>query len=120
MKNMKKKNTNPLSPEEREALEIKRIKLPNNNQVLGLVSQRLGGSRLRVRCFDNKERICRIPGSKKRFLWVREGDLVLVEPWENSGDKKGDIIFKYTKTQINYLKRKGYMQDYQDFEFDEF
>jgi translation initiation factor 1A len=71
-----------------------------------------------VRCLDGKSRICRIPGRLKRRLWVREGDLVLVEPWELSGDEKGDIIFKYRKIQVDFLQRKGYLQNLQD--FDEF
>ena len=72
--------------------EIVRIKLPKHNQSLGIVDQRLGASRMKVKCLDGKTRICRIPGRLKRKLWVREEDIVLVEPWELGGDKKGDII----------------------------
>ncbi len=95
-----------------DALEqqISRIKLPRGGQCLGILEQRLGGSRVRVRCFDGKTRICRIPGRLKRRLWVREGDLVIVEPWEFSGDDKGDILYKYTNAQVAYLKRKGYLK----------
>ncbi|MEK6835430.1 MAG: translation initiation factor IF-1A, partial [Nanoarchaeota archaeon] len=53
-----------------------RIKTPRGNQVLGLIEQRLGGSRMRVKCLDGKIRICRIPGRLKRKLWIREGDLL--------------------------------------------
>lgn len=112
---MSEKDRKQLTPEEQEAIDIRRIRLPQANEVFGIVEQRLGGSRLRVRCFDNRTRICRIPGSLKRFLWVREGDLVLVEPWENLGDEKGDVVFKYNETQINYLKRRGYLKNIDDF-----
>jgi translation initiation factor 1A len=71
---------------------------------------------MRVRCLDNKTRICRIPGRYKRRLWIREGDTVLVEPWELSGDEKGDLIFKYKKSQIQWLKSKGYLKELEDFE----
>ncbi len=88
--------------------EVSRVKLPRDNQSFGIVDQRLGASRMRVRCLDEKTRICRIPGRLKRKLWVREGDLV--EPWEMGGDEKGDIIFKYRPSQIEWLKRKGYLK----------
>jgi len=88
-----------------------RVKLPRGNQVLGIIDQRLGGSRTRVRCLDGKTRICRIPGRLKRKLWIREGDILLIEPWEFEKDTKGDIIFKYKQTQIEWLKNKGFLKD---------
>jgi len=96
--------------------EIARIKLPRNNQVFGILDQRLGGSRARVRCLDGKTRICRIPGRLKRRLWVREGDIIIIEPWEFLGDEKGDIIFKYSKTQVHFLKQRGYLKKIEDME----
>lgn len=96
--------------------EIVRIKLPKNNQSLGIVDQRLGASRMKVKCLDGKTRICRIPGRLKRKLWVREEDIVLVEPWELGGDEKGDIIYKYKKTQILFLKKKGYLKKLEELE----
>ncbi|MBI2507903.1 translation initiation factor eIF-1A [Candidatus Woesearchaeota archaeon] len=96
--------------------EVSRVKLPRDNQSFGIVDQRLGASRMRVRCLDEKTRICRIPGRLKRKLWVREGDLVLVEPWEMGGNEKGDIIFKYRPSQIEWLKKKGYLKKIADVE----
>ena len=54
----------------------------------------------------------------KRFLWVREGDIVLVEPWELGGDEKGDLIFKYKRNQVEFLRKKGYLRGLED--MDEF
>ena len=96
--------------------EIQRVKLPRGKQTFAILEARLGGSRTRARCLDGKVRICRIPGRLKRRLWVREGDLVLVEPWELSGDEKGDIIFKYRKNQVDWLKKKGMLDKLQEFE----
>ena len=96
--------------------EVSRVKLPRDDQSFGIVDQRLGASRMRVRCLDEKTRICRIPGRLKRKLWVREGDLVLVEGWEMGGDEKGDIIFKYRPSQIEWLKKKGYLKKLEDIE----
>ena len=98
--------------------EIGRIKLPRGDQTLGILEQRLGASRVRVRCLDGKTRICRIPGRLKRGLWVRENDILIVQPWEFSGDEKGDILYKYTPTQVIFLKNKGYLKKIE--ESDEF
>ncbi len=67
---------------------------------------------------DGKTRNCKIPGRLKRKLWVREGDLVLVEPWEFGGDEKGDIIYKYRPAQRDWLKRNGHLDKLSD--LDEF
>ena len=112
----KKKSKNDPTPDEQEMMEIRRIKMPKNGQVFGILEQRLGASRNKVRCLDGRTRVCRIPGRLKRGLWVREGDLLLVEPWEHSGDEKGDIIFKYRPTQVAYLRKKGVLKTLDEFE----
>ena len=101
----------------REALqeELRRIKIPRGIQVIGLLDQRVGGSRSIVRCLDGKTRNCRIPGRLKRRLWVRPGDIVLVEPWELDADEKGDIIYKYSKAQVNLLRKKGMLKNLDEF-----
>lgn len=103
---------------QQEALqdEIRRTKLPRGREVFGVVEQRVGGSRMLVRCLDGKTRNCRIPGRLKKRLWVREGDIVIVEPWEFAADDKGDVILKYRKNQVDYLKRKGYLRMLEEFE----
>ena len=102
-------------PEE-EQEDFTRVKLPRGKQSIGIVEQRLGGSRARVKCFDGNSRICRIPGRLKRKLWIRENDTILVEPWELDNNK-GDIIFKYRPTQIDFLRRKGLIKEVQVEEF---
>ena len=111
-------NKGNMSQEEIEQQHIARIKLPRGDQTIGILEQRLGGSRNRVKCLDGKTRICRIPGRLKRRLWVRPGDIVIVEPWEFGGDEKGDVIFKYNNTQVGWLRRKGYLKKLDD--LDEF
>ena len=110
------KKNDGLSDAERAAQEISRIKLPRPPQVFGILDQRLGGSRMRVRCLDGKTRICRIPGRMKRRLWVRENDILIVEPWEFGGEEKGDVVFKYTPTQTKWLKDKGHLKKLDDME----
>lgn len=103
------KKKDELEKQQKIQMEIARVRLPRGSQVIGILDQRLGASRTKVRCLDGKTRICRIPGSLKRRLWVREGDVILVEPWELDDDK-GDIIFKYRYSQIDWLKKKGYLK----------
>ena len=105
-----------LAQQEELQQQISRIHLPRENQIFGILEQRLGGSRMNIRCFDGKKRVCRIPGRLKRRLWVREGDLVIVEPWEFSGNEKGDVVYKYTRAQIEFLKRRGYLKQMDEFE----
>ena len=109
------KKKEELARQERTQEEIRRIFMPRPPQVFGMVEQRLGGSRMSVRCMDGITRIARIPGRLKRKLWVREGDIVVVEPWEYANDK-GDILFKYRRSQVDYLKKQGKLKKLEDVE----
>jgi translation initiation factor 1A len=100
-----KKGSNQ-QPEE----EITRIRIPKQPEVLGVVETMLGGDRLRVKCEDGNLRICRIPGRLRKKVWIRIGDLVLIEPWKLQPVDRGDVIFRYTSTQANWLKRKGFVK----------
>ena len=82
---------------------VTRVRLPRGKQVIGIVTQRLGGSRMFVSCMDGKTRNCRVPGSKRRGLWVREGDAMLVKPWEFD-DEKCDFEYKYLPVEMKKLK----------------
>jgi hypothetical protein len=42
----------------------------------------------------------------RRRQWVREGDLLIVWPWDFQ-DSKADVKHRYNKTQALYLSRKG-------------
>ncbi len=103
---MYRKEQHQASPVE----EIQRVRLPRGNQVLGIVETRLGYGKSRIRCTDGKTRICRVPGHLKRELWVRPDNIVLIEPWEIEGDKKGNIVYRYTQNQADWLKAKGYLK----------
>lgn len=96
--------------------EFVRVRLPRGREVIGILEQRLGGSRMRVRCFDGKTRICRVPGRLKRKLWVREGDILLIEPWEYGGNEKGDVVYKYKSNQVEVLRKKGLLENIEEFE----
>jgi len=106
-------NKTPLTQEQIQD-QLRRTRVPRGKECFGLVEQRLGGSRMNVRCLDGTTKICRIPGRLKRSLWVREGDYVIVEPWELSGNDKGDIVYKYRPNQVSYLKEKGLLKKLDD------
>jgi translation initiation factor 1A len=89
--------------------ERKRLRFPKEAEVLGIVIALTGGSRMRVACKDGKERMCRIPGKLKNKIWVKEGDVVIVRPWEIEGDKKGDVIWRYFPLQARILKEEGHI-----------
>jgi translation initiation factor 1A len=88
-----------------------RVPTPKEGEVIGIVEQRVGGNRMIVKCLDGKERNCRIPGGRRRKLWIRAGDTLIVQPWEFEGDKKADVLLKYTPAQVNWLKRKGILKE---------
>lgn len=84
-----------------------RVRLPNTRggEIFGIADQLLGASRIRVMCADGKSRMGRIPGKIKKRMWIREGDLLIIKPWDFQ-DEKADILYRYTKTQSSYLSRK--------------
>ena len=88
---------------------VTRVRLPRGEEVLGIIEQRLGGSRMSVTCLDKITRNCRVPGKLKRKLWLRPGDVVIVKPWEFDKEK-GDVIFKYSPTEINWLTNRGFLK----------
>jgi len=87
-----------------------RVKMPRQGEVLGIVEAMLGANKLRVRCQDDKMRLCRIPGKLRKSMWIKENDVVLVKPWDIQKDTNGDIVIRYTQTQVSVLKRKGILK----------
>ena len=89
--------------------ELSKMVYPSENDILGVAIRLLGFDRVLVKCQDGKERLCRIRGNMKRRVWVREGDVVLVSPWDFQTDKRGDLFWRYTRAQAEMLRRKGYL-----------
>jgi translation initiation factor 1A len=87
--------------------DMGRMPIPTANDVLGVAVKLLGFDRIMVKCQDGHERLCRIRGKMKRRVWIRQGDIVLVSPWDFQSDKKGDLIWRYTKAQAEILRRRG-------------
>jgi translation initiation factor 1A len=88
--------------------EVGRLPVPRRNrgEVFGIASQLLGAARIRVMCEDNVSRMGRITGKMKKKMWIREGDLLILRPW-GFQEGKTDILFRYSRTQAQYLARRN-------------
>lgn len=94
---------------EGQEVDEQKTKLPNPRkaEMFAIAEQLHGASHIKVICADGKSRMARIPGKLKKRLWIREGDLLIIRPWEFQKDEKCDIIFRYKKTEATYLSRRG-------------
>ncbi|MBS3084432.1 translation initiation factor eIF-1A [Candidatus Pacearchaeota archaeon] len=94
---------------DQEEEKITRAPLPRGRELIGIIEQRYGGNKMKVTCLDGKERLGRVPGRLKRKLWLRPGDVIIIEPWEFDNNK-GEILLKYKPSQITWLKKNGYLE----------
>ena len=62
-----------------------------------------------VKCVDGKTRLGRIRGKLKRKIWVRDNDIVLIAPWDFKSDERGDIVWRYTLAQVDWLQANNYL-----------
>lgn len=95
--------------------ELGRVRLPEDDELYGILLDKLGYGKYAVYCADGKERICSVPGSKQRGMWLDIDDIVLVEPWPVEGDEKGHIVWKYKKAKAQWLKNQGHLGDLEEF-----
>ena len=93
---------------------ITRVKYPKKNigEMFARVVEIYGNDRMGVFCVDGKHRIGRIRGKIKKRVWIRKGDLVIVNPWEfetETPDKMGkcEITWRYTRAEISWLERNN-------------
>jgi translation initiation factor 1A len=86
---------------------LRQMVYPSENDVLCVVQKMLGYDRVLVSCQDGHTRVVRIRGKMKRRTWIREGDIVLVSPWDFQGDERGEIFWRYTSNQVDRLRREG-------------
>ncbi len=96
--------------QQKEAEEVKRIKMPRGDlELMGIITQRVGGTQIMVLAEDGKERNCRIPGKMKKKVWMRPDDVVIIKLWDFQ-PSKADVIWRYTPAQAEYLRKKGFVQ----------
>ncbi|WP_336035505.1 translation initiation factor eIF-1A [Halobacterium yunchengense] len=87
----------------------KNLRMPDEDEVFAEVTDMLGANRVRVRCADGQERTARIPGRMQKRIWIREGDIVLVEPWDWQ-DEKADVVWRYEKADADQLREEGHIE----------
>ena len=89
---------------------LKEIKLPEGNEELfGRVIKMMGGENVMVKCKDNVTRRGRIRGKLKRRVWIRDNDVVIIAPWDFGNDERGDILWRYTLPQVEWLKQNKHI-----------
>lgn len=65
---------------------------------------------MNVRSMDGRDILARVPGRAKKFLWIREGDIVLLKPWELD-ENKADLFYKFKPNEVKVLNKKGMLTD---------
>lgn len=108
-----KKNKKSLSDLQNQ--EPTRVRFPKGDEFIGIVDKRLGGSRMYVRSVEGTELMARVPGRVKKFLWIREGDIVLLQPWELE-EGRADLIYKYKPNEVKVLEKKGMLSNLENVE----
>lgn len=84
------------------------LRLPEDDEVLGVVETMLGANRLEVKCKDGEVRTARIPGRMEKRVWINEDDVVLVDPWDWE-DGKADVEHRYDNKEAEQLRDAGYL-----------
>jgi translation initiation factor 1A len=97
-----------MSDQDEGSTDLTDIRMPNDDEMFAIVEQMLGANRVRVRCADGTERTARIPGKMQKRIWIREDDVVLVEPWDWQ-EEKADIAWRYEKAEADTLRDEGYI-----------
>ncbi|MFC7096277.1 translation initiation factor eIF-1A [Halobaculum marinum] len=87
----------------------KPLRMPDDNQVFATVTEMLGGRRVTLRCADGEERMGRIPGRMRFRTWVKEGDIVIAEPWDWQ-DEKAEVVWRYESDDAQQLREEGHIQ----------
>ena len=76
-------------PQNNDQQEYRRVRTPRKGEIPGVVEQIMGHGKIKVRCADGNIRMTRIPGKMKKRIWI--------------------VIWRYTRTESNWLERKGYL-----------
>ena len=90
---------------------VMELKLPAQDEHIGRVIKVAGTTKFMVKCDDEKERLCTIPGRLRRRFWIKTNDVVIVKPWIVQSDERGDIVWRYSVLDISRLREKGALHD---------
>ncbi len=88
---------------------LKEIRIPEEGELFGRVLKMLGGENVMVKCTDGITRRGRIRGKLKRRVWIRDNDIVIIAPWDFKDSEMGDIVWRFTLPQVDWLKQNGHI-----------
>ena len=88
---------------------LKEICLPEEGELFGRVLKMLGGENVLIKCDDNVTRRGRIRGKLKRRVWIRDNDIVIIAPWDFKESEQGDIVWRFTLPQVEWLKANNHI-----------
>ena len=88
---------------------LKQIRLPEEGELLGRVLKLLGSDQVMVKCTDDITRRGRIRGKLKRRIWIRDNDIVIIAPWDFKQTERGDIVWRFTLSELDCLKDNGHI-----------
>ncbi len=80
---------------------LKEIRLPEEGELLGRVLKLLGSDQVMVKCTDGVTRRGRI--------WIRDNDIVIIAPWDFKDSERGDIVWRFTLPQVDWLKDNDHL-----------
>lgn len=106
-KNQKKrKNTK----NNKHVTAVRSILFKDENQEYARVENMCGDRRVKLHCFDGKNRIGKIRGKMRKRCWINPGDIVLYS-LRDFNEKTVDIIHKYNEDEVRKLKQSGELKD---------
>lgn len=86
------------------------LDLKEEGQEYGQVLKILGAGRVRVHCFDGKERLGLIRGKLRKKTWINCNDIVLIG-LRDFQDDKCDVLQKYNPDEARRLKAQKHIPD---------
>jgi len=88
---------------------LKELRIPEGVEMFGRVLKMLGGENVMIKCTDGLTRRGRIRGKLKRRVWIRDNDIVIIAPWDFKEKERGDIVWRFTLPQVDWLKQNGHI-----------
>ncbi|MFX1258620.1 MAG: translation initiation factor eIF-1A [Promethearchaeota archaeon] len=118
-KSKRKKGRKPSGPY--QPPEITRVKMPfrRNGEMFARIVDIYGQERMGVFCEDGKHRVGRIRGKIKKRVWIRKGDLVIINPWEfetqiTGKTEKCEISWRYLRHEVSWIIRNNKLPEILD------
>ena len=91
---------------------VTKVKMPyrRNGEMFARIVEIYGQERMGVYCEDGKHRLGRVRGKIKKRVWMRIGDLVVINPWDFETKVPGkrekcEISWRYMRHEVSYLER---------------